>query len=253
MLELNFSLQDFIEVKAAPSRDIGWPIPSPFNLRFASRRLTDVQSAAISGSGLYLISKGPEVVYVGLYRPLRGNIIADRWGRHLQTITGRGHNLGLGGSDPSTRRAELLGAVSSPGLLQAIDHAYTYSQQDRYRDTGYNTTPNRLRFADENWGIFGGAQGEEILRPLTFWLFRIRNSEIPDQAAREVKALEKGVLRLFKTVCNNEYIHAAHASLRPQNTVQSITSTIRKAAIATTGHDITHRVQLAGGSPSVLG
>jgi hypothetical protein len=246
MLGLLFPLCDFIQVKALQPRDTGWPEPSPFNFRFTSRRLTEVQAGAISGSGLYMISTGPEVVYVGLYKPASGNIIADRWGRHLQTITGRGYNIGLGGRDPTMRRTELLNAVNAEGLRRAIEYAYTYSQKDRYRDTGYNTTPNRLRYASENWGSFGTAQGSEILQSLTFGLLRIRSAQAPGQAAEDVKAIEKAILKSFKPVCNDEYNHVAHAALRPKNTVSAITTAIRQAVTETTGQDITHRVQLAG-------
>lgn len=246
MHELLFPLCDFIEVKTLQPKDTGWPEPSPFSLRFTSKRLTEVQAGAISGSGLYMISTGTEVVYIGLYKPASGKIIADRWGRHLQTITGRGYNIGLGGRNPTTRRAELLNAVNAEGLRRAIDYAYTYSQQDRYRDTGYNTTPNRLRYASENWGSFGTAQGSQILQSLTFALLRIRSTRTPDQAADEVKAIEKAILQEFKPVCNDEYNHVAHAALRPNNTVSSITAAIRQAVTERTGQDITHRVQLAG-------
>ena len=246
MLELNFPLFDFVQVKALQPKDIGWPEPSPFNLRFNSRRLKEVQAGAISGSGIYMISAGPEVVYIGLYKPASGNIITDRWGRHLQTITGRGYNIGLGGTNPAARRDELLNAVSAEKLGQAIDHAYEYSQQDRYRDTGYNTTPNRLRFASENWGAFGVAQGSEILQSLTFWLLRIRGTRVPGQAADDVKAIEKAILQSFKPVCNKEYDDVVHAPFRPNNTVLAITNAIREAATARTGEDITYRVQLAG-------
>lgn len=246
MIEQNFALHDFIQVSSLPPKDVGWPVPSPFNLKFKSQELTDEQSTAISGSGLYMISKGDEVIYVGLYRPQKGNIIADRWGRHLQTITGRGYNIGLGGRNPEARRDELLDSVSADGLRQAIEYSYLHSREERYKDTGYNTTPNRLRFASENWDIFGQDESARILRSMNFWLFRIRVAATQEAAAKDVKAIEKSVLGSYKPVCNKQYIHSAHAALRRHNTVNALTEAIRSAALTTTGQDVTHRLLLEG-------
>ena len=246
MIELEFPLSDFVQVTALEPRDSDWPVASPFNLRFTSRQLSAAQAAAISGSGLYMISNGLEVVYVGIYRPALGNIIADRWGRHLQTITGRGYNIGLGGRNPDARKKELLNAVDADDLRSAIEFAHTYSQKDRFRDTGYNTTPNRLRFASENWNLFGTADGSDILQSLTFWLLRIRGTNVPGQAASEVQAIEKRILRSFKPVCNKEFKNDIHAELRIRNTIPAITDAIRDAANEITGQDISHRIQLTG-------
>jgi hypothetical protein len=247
MQELTLPLCDFIQVSALSPRDVGWPTPSPFTLRFTSQRLTGARSAAISGSGIYLISMGSEVAYVGSYRPEAGDIVADRWARHLQTITGRGYNIGLGGRDPTARCRTLLAAVDEEPLRQAIQNAYSYSRGERFRDTGYNTTANRLRFASENWEVFGTAQGIEILRPLTFRLFRIRKHQVPRLAAEDVKAIEKAVLRAFKPICNKEYDHVKHAALRPGSSVEAVTGAIRLATRERTDKDVTDLVQLAGG------
>ena len=245
MIDQQFDLRDFIQVDSVATRELGWPRPSPFNLKFSSRKLTDMQLEAISGSGLYMISKGDEVVYVGLYKPQRGNIIADRWGRHLQTITGRGYNIGLGGKNPTARRDALLAAVAAPRLREAIEHAYLYSQASRYKDTGYNTTPNRLRFASENWDNFGQDDSEQVLRPLTFWLLRTRVADSQETAARDVKAIETRVLQDFKPACNKEYKHDLHEGRRKDNTVEALTEAIRQAAHAVTNADVRDRIQLS--------
>lgn len=246
MHQQTLRLCDIIQVKSLPPRDVGWPTPSPFTLRFTSQPLTGAQSAAISGAGIYMISRGAEVAYVGSYRPEMGNIVADRWARHLQTITGRGYNIGLGGRDPAARCRTLLAAVGEEALRHAIRNAFIHSQPDRFRDTGYNTTANRLRFASENWDVFGAAQGLEILRPLTFWLLRIRKAPDPKVAAEDVKAIEKAVLREFKPICNKEYDHDKHNACRPINTISAVTDAINQATEARTRDGVTHLVQLTG-------
>lgn len=182
-----------------------------------------------------------------MYRPMSGNIINDRWGRHLQTITGRGFNIGLGGKkNPSNRRKILLEGIEAPELREAINHAYSYSLDDRFRDTGYSTTPNRLRFANENWKLFSPMNGNDILGNFTFWLFRIRPPINSEEAKREVAAIEKQVLQQFKPVCNDVYKHDLHSKLRSDNSIELITKSIRECAKFETGSDITHMIKLAG-------
>jgi len=247
MIEIEFPLNDFIEVKYNNSKDNDWPTPSPFNLRFSKRRLKDDESNAISGCGIYLISSNDtkEVVYLGMYRKINGNIIQDRWGRHLQTITGRGFNIGLGGqSNPNRRQTVLLNSIQAPELRKAIENAYSYSLNDRFRDTGYSTTPNRLRFASENWDSFGTANDREILDSLTFWFLRIRLPNNSDDAAKEVKTVEKSILKQFKPVCNREYKHSYHNEKRKYNSINSVTEAVRKAVKMVTRQDITYRIKL---------
>lgn len=254
MIEIEFPLNDFIHVTDVISKDGGWPTPSPFNLRFiSSRTLADDRASAISGCGIYLISSNDteEVAYLGMYRPIDGNIIQDRWGRHLQTITGRGFNIGLGGQgNPSRRRTKLLEGIQAPELREAIENSYSYSRDDRFRDTGYSTTPNRLRFASEKWKSFGPAKGSDILGSLTFWFLRIRLPNNSQDAKREVKAVEKRVLEQFKPVCNHEYKHACHNEQRKCNSITSITEAVREAAKMETKQDITYRIKLAGQAAS---
>lgn len=249
MIEQHLSLNDFIQAKEIPSKDINWPSNSPFNLKFKCKKLNDEQKTSIKGCGIYLIScnNTGEVVYIGMYRPIAGNIINDRWGRHLQTITGRGYNIGLGGKNNSTaRRANLLDGVEVSELREAIDHAFKYSLKDRFRDTGYSTTPNRLRFASENWSFFGPANGNNVLDNLTFSLFSIRLQSNSEEASREVESIEKKVLKQFKPICNAEYKHFLHEKMRSNNSIDLITEAIREGAKIETGQDIAYKVTLKG-------
>jgi hypothetical protein len=247
MVELNFDICDFIQVNQIVSDKDNWPILSPFDLRFKSHKLNAEQKTAISGAGVYLISRGEEVVYLGKYQPQDGNIIADRWGRHLQTITARGFNIGFGNGDPNKRRISLLDAVDHPNLCDVLNAAFN-DQAKRFRDTGVSTTPNRLRFASENWDFFSCATPEKMQNAVTFRFIRIRSAQSQAEAKREVSDIEKRVLLQFKPCCNNEYKHSIHDGTRVNNTVPSILNAIRKAAKEITGQDAMHCVALEGRS-----
>lgn len=60
-------LRDYIEVMRITPEDSAWSMPSPFDLRFKGKGLSVDQKGHISGNGIYLISKGQRVVYIGGY------------------------------------------------------------------------------------------------------------------------------------------------------------------------------------------
>lgn len=245
MQEIQFPLADLIATTTRVPPDAGWPSPSPFNLRFSQKRPSPELSAEISGSGIYLISYRTEVVYIGMYRPAKGKIVNDRWKRHLQTITGRGVSIGFGGeTNPDGRRDLFLAAIDAAGLRTAIQHACAFSQAARFKDTGFNTTPNRLRFASERWHTFGTAEPAQILQGFSFWLLRIRVPATPQAARQEVKDIEEAVLLTLRPMCNDEYNHVRDFDSRSNNTVEALTLEVRRAAQVRTGQDITHRIQL---------
>lgn len=231
--------------RKTPARDTEWPTPSIFNLNFRNCGGATRIAEALRGRGLYLISYGQEAIYLGKYRPDEGKIVADRWGRHLQTITGRGHQIGLGGeSNPPARLDALLHAVDAEGLRQALHHALNYSRLKRFRDTGCNTTPNRLRFASENWAHFGTAGPETIMQGFEFRLLKIRAPGDEAIARKVVGKIETDVLRRWHPVCNKEYDHQSDFRRRAGNTTQALIAAICEAVRIHTDHDTESLVHL---------
>lgn len=248
MIKKTYLISDFLDVSVQGGGDQAWPTPSPFNLRFKKKRSQTVdQAAAISGAGIYLISVTTEVAYLGSYRPIDGDILSDRLERHLETLTGRGCRIGFGGQkDPAKRLAAFLASVTEPGLRQALINAHEYSSKQRFRDTGVCTTPNRLRFASENWHLFGAEEPARVLEPFTFRLLRIRRAASQEQASREVRDIERLLLSTHRPLCNHEYKHAKHADMRSSNQVQAIVDRIRQVALQVTGSDIAACTVLKG-------
>lgn len=243
MTNLTFDLRSYIRVEQIKSHDTSWPMSSPFNLLFKSERLNREQKIAISGTGIYLISKGLEVVYLGKYQPSDGKIIRDRWCRHLQTITARGYNIGFGGRIPERRLAKLMEAVEHPNLRQVLQATYTHDRQ-RFRDSGHNTTSNRLRFASENWDLFGAATPECVLDDITFSLVLMPTAKPKAGVKIDVSMVEKQVLLQYKPCCNVQYLHAEHRHARLDNTLPSILDAVRKSMRAVTGFDSVYSAQL---------
>lgn len=246
MQERRFPLSNLIVAETqTPAKDAAWSTPSNFNMKFRSGSGAAQVSEALRGRGLYLISYEQEVIYTGKYRPDEGKIVADRWGRHLQTITGRGYQIGFGGkSNPEERLDKFLQAVAAEGLRQALCNALEHSWRERFRDTGCNTTPNRLRFASENWAHFGRAGPETIMQGFEFRLLQIRSPQDEELARNVVGHMEDDVLKQWHPVCNDEYDHQKDALRRPGNTPQALIEAVRAAARVHTGHDIEFLVHL---------
>jgi len=242
-------LSDVIVATEAVGRDVGWPSASRFNLRFARSRGLVSAMDPLKGCGVYMISSNStgEVIYVGMYRPSDGKIVQDRWGRHLQTITARGVNIGLGGAkNPERRLRSLLDAVDADGLREAFHNSYSFSPTERFRDTGYCTTANRLRYASENWEQFGAATPATVLSHFSFWLFRIQMHRTAGEAARSVKGVEPRLLDAHKPICSKEIRHARDSGARAGNTVGALISSIESTVVAVTGEAPTDLVKLAG-------
>lgn len=252
MTEPTNDLRNYIEVKRIAPDDSAWSMPSPFDLRFKGKSLSVNQKAEITGTGVYLISKGARVVYIGSYLPNSGKIIADRWGRHLQTITARGYNIGLGGTNPESRLADLKAAVDHPNLRQvlqaAYDHDGTLEAPQWFRDSGFTTTANRLRFASENWEMFGKATQDSVLNDIAFNLVLLPaakpQAEIKVEGASDVKKVENQVLRQYQPCCNKEYIHAEHQHTQSNITVPNVLAAVRKAIKDVTRFDSISSVSL---------
>lgn len=246
MQERRFPLSSLIVAETQrPAKDAAWPTPSIFNMKFRSGSKAAQVSEALRGRGLYLLSYEREVIYTGKYRPDEGKIVADRWGRHLQTITGRGYQIGFGGkSNPEERLDKFLQAVAAEGLRQALCNAMDHSRLERFRDTGCNTTPNRLRFASENWAHFGGSGPETIMQGFEFWLLQIRSPQNEELARNVVGHMEDDVLKQWHPVCNDEYDHQKDALRRRGNTPQDLIEAVRAAARVHIGFDIESLVHL---------
>jgi hypothetical protein len=253
MQQLTFNIRDFIAVSHAQPMDAPWPTRCPFELSFSRRPLTRCQTAAITGTGIYMITKLPqrEIIYLGLFRPLAGDIIADRWARHLQTITWRGARIGLGPAPKgrtdlkvARRRDNLLSVASHPELQSVIRAAYDHDREARYTSTGNDTSVNRTRFANEHWAEFSAATQESLLD--NFEIDLIRMHLPPDQATadHQIEEIERRLLSEYKPVCNYQYRAKAHHGQRHRNAEALLIQSVRQVMTAVTSYDATHRITL---------
>jgi len=226
---LEYDIHDFIQVERIEPEDSAWSVPSPFDLRFKSTPLSAGQRAALSGTGIYMISLGRQVAYLGKYQPANGDIIADRWSRHLQTITARGYDIGLGGRSAEARLSVLLAGVGNPDLRQVLLEVFRHDR-GRFRDTGYNTSPNRLRFASDNWDFFGSAAPRQLLDEISFTLLPLQTANPDSEARAAVTAIERLVLQQTRPCCNRGYRHRMEEPTRSGPGLDELVDSVCRAA-----------------------
>lgn len=232
----NYDIRSFIQIIRISFEESGQARSSPFNLRFKAKRLPEELKSAITGTCIYLCGMDDKVIYLGKYQPCNGNIINDRIGRHLQTITGRGADIGFGGqNNPEARLQRLLAGVTNEHLRTVVQQEYAASRR-RFRDTGYNTTPNRLRFASECWANFG-ASDEAILDQLSFTLIRMKPAANQATANQLISDVETRLLNQFRPVCNAEYRHGHDDARRQFNTLEHVIQATRGAMFEVTQGD----------------
>jgi hypothetical protein len=175
---------------------------APFNLYFSGKLTV--------GTGIYLIQFDDEIVYVGEYRPLERNIVEHRWKRHLQTITARGLNIGFNGESNSKKRLQdLQRACVHPRLQAALKRLHDKEERRfaHFKDTGYNTSENRLRFAGMEWDYFASVEPEQIMDRFKFHHISIRRPRNQVQAKAEIDKIERLILGRIQPLCNDEYRH----------------------------------------------
>lgn len=173
----------------------------PFNIRFSDRsQKAGIPKRELSGPGIYTVSFNCEVIYLGKYQPYqRGNILNDRWIRHIEALTLRGSRVGFNGtSNALAKLNRLLRDVRSGELAAGLRDACP----ERFRDTGVVTTPSKLRFADQHWERFSKSTPQEIFDGFEFSLMHLEGVSSSEEAKALVTNVENRLLERFSPLCN---------------------------------------------------
>jgi hypothetical protein len=236
------SIADIISVEEDPNSR------APLNLTFKHNR-TSAKLNTLRGPGIYLISFDSQVIYVGKYQPLCGDILADRWLRHIETITLRGHRVGFGKPYSQKKLMLLCESADNDDLKGHLTDIYDSDQgRSRFKDTGVVTSRNRIRFAGENWNNFGQATAVNILSRFEFRLVQFGDLTEAEEAKKFVSCIEKGVLLTFKPICNKEYVHERDNGNRDQNRTIEIVEKINALCVAISKAQISECI-VVGPSP----
>lgn len=202
----------------------------PFNVEFKIRR-KDVYKygkKAFNGAGIYLITfndpdkYNEEIIYIGKYMPYgRGNVITDRWIKHIATITNRGHRVGGFGNEyirnKENPKYPTLRVIDKND--EHIDEIFLLIEKaGRIQDTGCSTSVKRLEFATDKWKTFKGSIEnfrEGVLPKFKFLYMQLNgykkdelNVESPSVKVKEyyenlASLVETYLLWKYNPVCNS--------------------------------------------------
>jgi hypothetical protein len=182
-------------------------------------RCLNLDPEPFQAPGLYGIffkvtaAQPPSLIYVGLYRNGKvgsgtvfgGNVLRDRWVKHIATCSMRGANVGIGRRTAQTMRLDPdhdFAALGEPNVAELI-----------VKDTGCNAGENRALFAKGHWSVLRDATGKDILSRFSFSYVRLSAflvEENDDDIRRRVSAAEDRVKMDLAPICNGETLLGQH-------------------------------------------
>ena len=212
--------------KEKKGRIKNYDYPFDFEFKKGEYAVNKDNKGEFHGSGVYLITfndpdkYNEEIIYIGKYMPYgKGNVITDRWIKHIATITNRGHKVGGFGKEKTHNKKnpkypilEKLEAKDGDinDIIQRIKKA------GRVVDTGFSTSVKRLEFAKDNWDTFKEQDKtnfeENVLPKFQFHYMQLNGhneGEIPDSVKIKeyyenlASLVETYLLWKYNPVCNS--------------------------------------------------
>jgi len=201
----------------------------PLNLRFKYSKNSDIDEKA-KGPGVYVISYGNKIVYIGQHLAKLKNdngFVKERCLKHLQTFTSRSHVLKLGKSQ--AKRGWYEHNAEEGGFYEHINIAGI--KDNHFRDGAPLTSKNRIRFSEEQWDDFKATENvENILDGFEIWWFKVGHfkDDEYEHAKGIVKHIETQLICRYLPECNNEFYKkiSSYEGLCKEATTDSLTNEI---------------------------
>lgn len=190
----------------------------PFNFEFKKKEAFNKWE--FRGSGIYLIRYDRTIIYIGKYMPHeKGNVITDRWIKHIATITNRGYRVGGFGNEKIHKKENpkyrtLKDIETKDAGINNIVHII--KESGRVEDTGFSTSVKRLAFAKDNWHTFKEQDKtnfeENVLPKFQFHYMQLnghKEGEIPDSVKEKeyyenlASLVETYLLWKYNPACNS--------------------------------------------------
>ena len=152
----------------------------PLNLSF---ELIDDSQPAYQGPGIYFMYYKTELVYIGFFNPSQKNrdVRKERMLKEIATITMRSNQV-----------------VFSKNVFNAYQQCVNYPIfQGEIGDNGFQTSKNRVEFADINWSEF---QQDNFLKDFSFYWFK--EDKNLGRTREELLDLTNQLREFYKPTCN---------------------------------------------------
>lgn len=192
------------------SAEINDPAKFPFNINFSRNHLENIK-----GPGIYIVTIEGEIAYIGSYKT-DNDIIADRWIRHIHTITCRGINIGFG-----NKTIEWFRKTYSPIFTRNnITINETEIVNKRLIDTGYVTTKNIVKYCMSNWNILKNMDNN---LNLSFHLFKPEAKDATE-FVKDIASIKKVLILEINPPCNSQFKYK-QKTLKLQDAIDLIKKT----------------------------
>ena len=152
----------------------------PLNLEFLRNPKFPI---FLSGPGIYFLYHKVELVYIGFFYPGgdKRDARMERMKKEIATITMRGREV-----------------VFTQKAFEAHQQCVNYPIfQGEISDNGFQTSVNRVNFADKNWNDF---KTNKFLKHFTFYWFPEEKNL--GRTRDELKAVTKQLINFYKPTCN---------------------------------------------------
>ena len=231
MKKINLCIDDYIGVSYTNKHDALWK-NCPFNLNFIKLNLD--QAIKITGPCIYFISAEGIVLYIGKYQPKNGNVIGDRWIKHLTTISIRGSGIGFGSE---CKYKKLSNAIEDKDLKKILKRAILNEGKEIFfRDSGKTTSINRLRYASNNWKDIKKLTKDNFFNFFTIHAYIYGSNSEQNQINKTISNIERSVLGKMQPPCNKEFDitnSLINHNLRIRSVEEEILKSIRRHSIVT--------------------
>ncbi len=217
----------------------------PFDFEFKKRieAFNKDNKGEFHGSGIYLITfndpdkYNEEIIYIGKYMPHdKGNVITDRWIKHIATITNRGHRVsGFGKENKKYELLENIGFLVDKGTENYKEFIV---KAGRIKGD-YSTSVKRLEFAYRNWNTFKVKNienfKEDVLPKFQFHYMKLNKYNKPADTEKNeeyyenlASLVETYLLWKYNPACNSNEGLKKMDGITPSNIETEIKSFLEK-------------------------
>ena len=200
-----------------------------FDYSPSCRVLRKINSGRDLGTGIYALFYDGRLFYIGIFAGTgpskRGNVIRERWRKHLGGMTLRGRNVTICNTD-----VQRISARNDRGQLgQAILNA---TRAVMIKDKGLQTTYCKYKFANEHWEAFEWFNAATLKR-FQFAFVRCNPEHAFGQLSKPtlkaaLESIEHKLVVALEPPCNKR---ARNESGIPNHTIPEVARRIRMEMI----------------------
>jgi len=183
--------------------------------KISSRK--DTKKGSYEGAGIYAISFDNELIYIGSYlgkKPDKkskriaypsGDIVKDRWWKHIETVTARGHKVHTAEINLTTLQKEL-------GLEHVMVDGFKRGEPSvLHMPAGADAALRRLRFAAKNSSLFHSINSSpiEVLKHFTFVYVKfdeVSTNTDGEKLKNAINKTEKKLIKQLAPLCNTSHV-----------------------------------------------